>query len=462
MAHVRGCMVIKPWGYSLWEKMVAILDKEIKARGSENAYFPLFVPLRYIAEEAQHIKGFAKEMAVVTHHRLKTEKGRLVPSSPLPEPVVVRPTSETVIGHSFAKWITSYRDLPMKINQWCNVVRWEMRPRVFLRTSEFLWQEGHSAFATAEEALAETTDMIHMYAQFLQQTLCMPVFIGTKPPYDRFPGAQETYCVEAQMQDGKALQAGTSHHLGQNFSKAANILFSNKKGQQQHPFTTSWGVSTRLIGGLIMTHGDDDGLKIPPSITPLHAVIIPHLKEQNHHTLLNFAHTVRQSLQTASFQGNPINIKIDTKDTPFSHKKWAWIKKGVPLIIEIGPKEQDTHSLFVSPRPQEMKPLSLPLKEAPKTIETLLNNIQSQYFKQAKKYQKITKCQHFEDLKALFTSKIPGFVEAPYKPAQTQDTRLQDLGITIRCLPLKQEKKTQACILTGQSTTTTAIFAKSY
>src|SRR4051794_1801567 len=302
---VRGCMVIKPWGYGIWERIQGELDAGFKATGHENAYFPVFIPMRLIEKEAEHVEGFAKEMAVVTHHRLEQGPDGLQPAAPLQEPLIVRPTSETIIGESFAKWIQSYRDLPLKINQWANVVRWELRPRVFLRTTEFLWQEGHTAHATSEEAWEETEQMLDLYADFAEDYLALSVVRGEKPPHERFPGAERTLAIEAMMQDGKALQAGTSHYLGQNFSKAAEIEFTTEDGSREHAYTTSWGVSTRLIGGVVMAHGDDDGLRLPPRVAPSQVVIIPILRGDEDGAVASAAAELRASLEQAGWGGEP-------------------------------------------------------------------------------------------------------------------------------------------------------------
>ncbi|PCI75267.1 proline--tRNA ligase [Candidatus Aerophobetes bacterium] len=315
-APVRGCMVIKPWGYALWENIKEDLDKRFKALGHKNAYFPLFIPLSYFEKEAKHVDGFATECAVVTHHRLgKNKEGKLVPQSPLEEPLVVRPTSEMIIGEMFSKWIESYRDLPLLINQWANVVRWEMRPRIFLRTSEFLWQEGHTVHATHEQALEHSKRMLDVYVDFVEKKLAMPVIKGEKSANERFPGADSTFTFEAMMQDGKALQGGTSHFLGQNFSKSSNITFLDEKGERQHAWTTSWGMTTRLIGALIMVHGDDDGLVLPPKIAPTHVVIIPVIKKDSDSSLIKAeAEKLKIALQGKMFDGQAIKVEVDDRD----------------------------------------------------------------------------------------------------------------------------------------------------
>jgi len=340
---VRGCMVIKPWGYGIWERIQHLMDARIKAAGVENCYFPLFIPLSYFAKEAEHVDGFAKEMAVVTHHRLIADgKGGLIPDpeAKLEEPLIVRPTSETVIGQAMARWIQSWRDLPLLTNQWANVVRWEMRTRMFLRTSEFLWQEGHTAHADRDDAMAETLRALEMYRAHAEEDLAMPVVAGEKPENERFPGAVSTFSIEAMMQDGKALQAGTSHYLGTSFAEAAGIKYQDKEGGQQLCHTTSWGVSTRLIGGVIMTHGDDDGLRVPPRIAPHQVVILPMLREDDgDEALLAYCEGLRKELAAQSALGEPIRVLLDKRAGKATQKRWGWVKKGVPLVLEIGGRD---------------------------------------------------------------------------------------------------------------------------
>ena len=339
---VRGAMVIKPWGYGVWELIQAELDRRIKATGHENCYFPLFIPMSFLAKEADHVEGFAKEMAVVTHHRLKTVDGKLEldPEAKLEEPLIVRPTSETIIGDAFARWVRSYRDLPVLINQWANVVRWEMRTRLFLRTSEFLWQEGHTAHADAEEAREETLKMLEVYREFAETVLAMPVIAGEKPENERFPGAENTYSIEAMMQDGKALQAGTSHYLGTGFAEAQGIKFQTDKGDWAHAHTTSWGVSTRLIGGVIMTHGDDDGLRLPPAIAPRQVVVVPMLRDKPEDAeVLAYCETLVKALNAQTALGQPVRALLDKKPIRSAEKRWSWVRKGAPVIVEIGPRD---------------------------------------------------------------------------------------------------------------------------
>jgi prolyl-tRNA synthetase len=342
-SEVRGCMVIKPWGYGIWENMQRALDAMFKATGHQNAYFPLFIPLSHLAKEAKHVEGFAKECAVVTHHRLESDgKGglRVAPDAELKEPLVVRPTSETIIGATFAKWVQSYRDLPILINQWANVVRWELRPRIFLRTAEFLWQEGHTVHETEAEAREETIRMLGVYETFARDYLALPAFTGEKSPGERFPGAVETLCLEAMVQDRKAIQAGTSHFLGQNFARASGIQFVSRQNAPEFAWTTSWGVSTRLIGTVIMAHGDDDGLMLPPRIAPAHLVILPVTpKPETRSAVLETVQKLAARLRAEKYAGEPIRVEIDSRDLPGGAKNWEWIKKGVPLRVDIGPRD---------------------------------------------------------------------------------------------------------------------------
>ena len=349
-ASTRGCMVIKPWGYAVWENIQRVLDQKIKETGHENASFPLLIPLGHLTKEAEHVEGFAKECAVVTHHRLKkNEKGELIPDGKLEEPYVVRPTSEMIIGESFAKWINSYRDLPLLINQWANVFRWEMRTRLFLRTAEFFWQEGHTAHATEKEAVEETERMHNVYADLCSDYLAIPAIKGVKSEGERFPGAVETYTLEAMMQDGKALQLGTSHYLGTNFSKALNIDFDNEEGKREYAHTTSWGVTTRLVGGLIMTHSDDDGLVLPPRVASKHIVLMPILIDDTRKKeVLDYTRKLASELSEIPYYGRQISVVVDDSDE--RGRNWKWVKKGIPLRIEIGPRDIDNDKLLVMVR----------------------------------------------------------------------------------------------------------------
>ena len=342
-SDVRGCMVIKPWGYAIWENIQRQLDAMFKATGHENAYFPLFIPMSFLEKEAEHVEGFAKECAVVTHHRLEPDPDgglRPAPSAQLEEPLIVRPTSETIIGATFARWVQSYRDLPILLNQWANVVRWELRTRMFLRTAEFLWQEGHTVHATQQEAEEETKMILDLYADFAENVMAMPVIKGEKTAGERFPGAVSTYSIEALMQDRKALQAGTSHFLGQNFAKAQEIMFQSEQGEREYAWTTSWGVSTRLVGGLIMTHADDDGMVLPPKLAPAHAVILPIYKNDDERgEVLPYCESLKKELEAQRFNDEPVRVRIDDRDLRGGEKKWQWVKRGVPVRIEVGPRD---------------------------------------------------------------------------------------------------------------------------
>lgn len=472
---VRGCMVIKPWGWGIWENIQRVLDGKIKATGHENAYFPLFIPLSFLEKEAEHVEGFAKECAVVTHHRLEEKDGRLVPTGELEEPLIVRPTSETIIGDAFSRWVSSYRDLPLLINQWANVVRWEMRPRVFLRTAEFLWQEGHTVHVDEEDARREVHVAVEMYRQLIEDTLAMPVFIGEKPESERFPGAIATISLEAMMQDRKALQAGTSHYLGQNFAKAQNIRFLNSEGAHEFAHTTSWGVSTRLIGGMIMTHGDDDGLRLPPRVAPKQLVIIPVIpKPEMEESVLSFAEELRAELAELSYHGAPLGVQLDKRDIRGGEKTWQWIKKGIPVRIEIGPRDIESGSVMLYRRDQGHKDrIPCPRSEVKERILGILDEIQNNYFAQAKAFRdEHTNCEisNYEEFKAFFTpenSKNPeihgGFVRAPWCGEESATEKLLgDLKVTIRCLPNNQAQNLGPCVLTGKPATVEAIFAKAY
>lgn len=473
-APVRGCMVIKPWGYAIWENIQRYLDEEIKKTGHQNAYFPLFIPLSFFEKEAKHVEGFAKECAVVTHHRLEEVNGKLVPSGELEEPLIVRPTSETMIGDCFSRWIKSYRDLPLLINQWANVVRWEMRPRLFLRTTEFLWQEGHTAHATEAEAVEEALSILEMYRKLAEDFLAMPVILGEKSPGERFPGAVSTYTFEAMMQDRKALQAGTSHYLGQNFSKASSIQFSNKEGGLEYAYTTSWGVTTRLIGGMVMMHADDDGLRLPPRVSPKQIVIIPVVpKQELQEEIFQYADRIASSLQQESFHGRPLSVLVDKRDIRGGEKNWEWIKKGVPIRIEVGPRDKESGSAMVCRRDRSHKEkIKCNIDQLPEIIPQMLQEIQSGYFQEALAFQKahiVSDIDDFEQLKKYFAPKNleqpeihGGFVLAKWCGDPETEELVKELKVTIRCLPLQQSQTEGKCILTGKKATIDAIFAKSY
>lgn len=464
---VRGCMVIKPWGYALWEKIQAILDARFKATGHSNAYFPLLIPLQYLQQEAEHVEGFAKECAVVTHHRLETGKdGKLQPAGELEEPYIIRPTSETVFGMQYAKWIKSYRDLPLKLNQWCNVMRWEMRTRLFLRTSEFLWQEGHTAHATAAEAQAETKQMLDIYADFLENTLAIPVIKGEKTARERFPGAVNTYTVEAMMQDCKALQAGTSHFLGQNFAKSFNIQFTDQHEQQQHAWTTSWGVTTRLIGGLIMAHSDDDGLVLPPKLAPVQVVLLPIIrKEQDAAEVMTYCQQLQQALSQQRYADESIRVEIDARDINGGEKFWHQVKRGVPLRIEIGPRDIAQDSLFISRRDQLGKKFSLPRQQFIAEIPQLLQQMQQSLYDQALAFQK-THTHHFTNLnefKDFFAGENPGGFALVYSSDDDSiEPLLKEYKISARCIPLSSFEEQGVCLFTGKPGAKKIIYAKSY
>lgn len=470
---VRGCMVIKPWGYAIWENIQMELDQRLKATGHVNAYFPLLIPLSQLEKEAKHIEGFAKECAVVTHHRLiSDDKGGLKPDGVLEEPFIIRPTSETMVGSVYAKWIESYRDLPLLINQWANVMRWEMRTRLFLRTSEFLWQEGHTAHATAEEAIVETLKILDLYADFSENVLAMPVIKGEKTESERFPGAVSTYCIEAMMQDGKALQAGTSHFLGQNFSKAYDIKFSDQAGEIKHVWTTSWGVSTRLIGGLIMTHSDDDGLVLPPRVAPQHIVILPIYKnDTDRQVVLEYCDVLQKTINKKYFHGQFIRVHIDDRDIRGGEKNWQWIKKGVPIRLEIGPRDVANEGVTLYRRDYSAKEkINLLRAEFIEKIEGILDNIQHNIFLKAKEYQaKHThEVNNLNDFKILFDSKNSneninaGFISCYAVDNKSLEDHLKPLKVTARCIPLDQENTSGKCIFTGNKTNKKIVFAKAY
>ncbi len=471
---VRGCMVIKPWGYGIWENIQSHLDKEFKRTGHQNAYFPLFIPLSFLQREAQHVEGFAKECAIVTHHRLEEKDGVLVPAGELEEPLIVRPTSETIIGECFSRWIKSYRDLPLLINQWANVVRWEMRTRIFLRTTEFLWQEGHTAHETEEEALEETLKMLEIYRICAEEVLAIPVIVGEKSPGERFPGAEKTFTFEAMMQDRKALQGGTSHYLGQNFSKALDIRFSDRDGTLQYPHTTSWGSTTRLIGAMIMVHGDDDGIRIPPRIAPIHAVIIPVVpKPELEAEVFAYADKLQKSLSHLNYHGQPLVIQVDKRDIRGGEKNWEWIKKGVPLRIEVGPRDIEAGVAMVARRDQNHKNKEkMAVNSMPQEILELLDTIQKSYFTQAKTFRDShirDDIKNFEELKSFFTPQNEekpeihgGFVLAKWCGDPATEQLLKDQKLTIRCIPQQQRGTTGSCIITGKPATLDVIIAKSY
>jgi prolyl-tRNA synthetase len=473
---VRGCMVIKPWGYALWENMVSVLDTMFKETGVKNAYFPLFIPLSFLEKEAEHVEGFAKECAVVTHHRLeKGEGGRLVPAGELAEPLIVRPTSETIIGESFSRWINSYRDLPVLINQWANVVRWEMRPRTFLRTSEFLWQEGHTAHADRVSAEERTRMMLEVYATFAEEYMAMPVLLGEKTAAERFPGAVSTLCIEAMMQDRKALQAGTSHFLGQNFAKASNIRFQSADKGEAFAWTTSWGASTRLVGGLIMSHGDDDGIILPPKIAPSHIVLLPIIpKEKDRSAVMAYAETLARELREQIYADRSLAVEIDDRDIGGA-RGWEWIKKGVPLRVEIGPRDIAEDAVFVArrDRPHREKQ-SLKRREFIETVTGLLDDIQATLFDRALAFREANTVtiNDRDDFYAFYTPRDAekpeihgGFSLSYWCGDEACEAKIKDeLAVTIRCIPFDQppEGDKGTCVCCGKDGRHRAVFAKSY
>ena len=473
-SDVRGCMVIRPWGFGIWENMQRQLDAMFKATGHKNAYFPLFIPLSYFAKEAEHVEGFAKECAVVTHSRLEVgPDGKMKPASPLTEPLVVRPTSETIIGASYAKWVQSYRDLPILINQWANVVRWEMRPRIFLRTTEFLWQEGHTVHETEAEAREETKRMLDVYETFVRDHLAIPVYSGEKSESERFPGAVQTLAIEAMVQDRKAIQAGTSHFLGQNFSRASGIQFQTRDGKQEFGWTTSWGASTRLVGTVIMMHSDDDGLVLPPRIAPTHIVIIPITpKEETRAAVLQAAQTLASQLREINFHGAPIEVELDQRDLGGGVKNWEWIKKGVPLRVELGPRDLESGNVAVSRRDQPVKNKEiLPVGEFVRRVSETLDSIQQNLFERAKQFRDthtrvIDSKEEFYD---FFTSKKSdkpeihgGFALAHWDGSREVEEQIKnDLKVTIRVIPFG-DAETGRCIFTGKPSSRRVVWAKSY
>ncbi len=479
---VRGCMIIKPWGWGVWERIHAELDQRIKDTGHENCYFPLFIPLSFIAKEAEHVEGFAKERAVVTHHRLMNQGGKLVvdPTAKLDEPLVVRPTSETIIGDAFQRWIKSYRDLPLLINQWANVVRWEMRTRLFLRTTEFLWQEGHTAHVDKADAMVETLKMLEVYREFSETVLAMPVVAGEKPANERFPGADNTYSIEAMMQDGKALQAGTSHYLGQHFAKAQDIKFQSAQGQLEFCHTTSWGVSTRLIGGLIMTHGDDDGLRLPPRIAPRQIVIVPMTRDKPEDAPL-IAYCAELEMQ---LKAHGIRTLVDIKPVKSAEKRWNWVRRGCPVIVEIGGRDASGNNVTYMRRDALRDGDKVVMHTKPRAdfvaeAAGLLEAIQANLFAEAKARLDgniATGITTFDDLVAFFGTPADADDDgAPFKgwvkvawarpdgaALEAIADRLKALKLTIRNAPLGQDGVSGACLFTGAPAREFVLIARSY
>lgn len=479
---VRGCMVIKPWGYGIWERIQRLMDNRIKAAGVQNCYFPIFIPLSNFEREASHVEGFAKEMAVVTHHRLIADgKGGLIPDpeAKLEEPLVVRPTSETIIGDAMARWVQSWRDLPLLTNQWANVVRWEMRTRMFLRTSEFLWQEGHTAHENRDSAVEETKRALEMYRACAEDELALPVIAGEKPENERFPGAEETWSIEAMMQDGKALQAGTSHYLGTNFAQAAGIRYQDREGSQQFCHTTSWGVSTRLIGGVIMTHGDDDGLRVPPAIAPYQVVILPMLREDDGDAaLLAYCEELRAALAGQQALGEAVRVLLDKTPGKAAAKRWDWVRKGAPILVEVGPRDMAEGKVAVLRRDRIWNDAGksafafTPRDEFTAAAAAMLADIQSSLYEEAKARRdaNITRgVTSFDDLAAFYSddARYPGWVEVQWsKPTgEALDKvveQLKALKLTIRNVPIGAEPADGACIFTGEKPVERILVARAY
>ncbi len=461
---VRGAMVIKPHGYALWENMKEALDKKFKETGHQNAYFPLLIPKSFLNKEAEHVEGFAKECAVVTHYRLKnSEEGDVLkvdPEAKLEEELIIRPTSETIIWNSYKKWIKSYRDLPLKINQWGNVVRWEMRTRLFLRTSEFLWQEGHTAHATSEEAIEETQQILDVYADFAEKYMALPVIKGVKTASERFAGAVNTYCIEALMQDGKALQAGTSHFLGQNFAKAFGVQFANKENKQEYVWASSWGVSTRLVGGLVMAHGDDNGLVLPPKIAPIQVVIVPIYRNEEQKEAID----KKTRLWLSELRKAGIRVKYDDDDTTRPGWKFAeHEKKGVPVRLAIGPRDIENEQVEVSRRDKERKE-RYPMEGLVARVQNLLDTIQTDMFEKAKAFrdEHITAVDDFDTFKKVLDQK-GGFISAHWDGTAETEQKIKELTkATIRCIPLDNPQEEGKCIFSGKPSKERVLFARAY
>ncbi len=478
---VRGCMVIRPWGYGIWERIQRLMDDRIKAAGVENCYFPLFIPLSYFAKEAEHVDGFAKEMAVVTHHRLIGDgEGGLVPdpTARLEEPLIVRPTSETVIGAAMARWVQSWRDLPLMVNQWANVVRWEMRTRMFLRTSEFLWQEGHTAHADRDDAMAETLRALEMYREFAETCLAMPVIAGEKPEHERFPGAVATYSIEAMMQDGKALQAGTSHYLGTSFAEAAGIRFQTREGDHAFAHTTSWGTSTRMIGGVIMVHGDDDGLRVPPAIAPHQIIIIPMLREdEGDQAILDYCAGLQRDLAAGQALGERIRVHLDKRPGKSGPKRWEWLKKGAPIVIEIGGRDVAANKLAVIRRDRlyrEDGKLDTAFPERADFVAgagALLDAIQAGLFDEAKARLDGNIRRDLADWAAITAyfseTPVPGWVEIGWsRPTgaalDAVVERVKAQKLTMRNVPLGAAPVSGICPLTGEPAVERILIGRAY
>jgi prolyl-tRNA synthetase len=468
---VKGCMVIKPHGYAVWEKMQADLDRRFKATGHQNAYFPLLIPLSFLAKEAAHVEGFAMECAVVTHAGLRANEGKLEIRNELEEPYVIRPTSETIIGHFFAKWIDSYRDLPLLINQWANVMRWEKRTRLFLRTTEFLWQEGHTAHASHEESLVEVRRMLDVYRDFAHEVMAVPVIQGIKTANERFAGAVETFCIEAMMQDGKSLQAGTSHDLGQNFGKAFNVTFQTQGGTREHVWQTSWGMSTRLVGALVMTHGDDDGLVLPPKLAPIHVVIVPIYKKDDEKVrVTEVAHKIADELRE-----DGLTVKVDDREgIKPGAKYYEWERKGVPVRIEIGPRDLEQSSVMIKRRiagqTADGKAIkeTLGMRDLGVSIGKVLDEFQSFLFERAKRMrdQNTVTIDTWKDFEATFADEGSKFAWAHWDGTTETELAIKEATkATVRCIPLQGQgpaPEAGKCVKTGKPSAQRVLFAKNY
>lgn len=458
---VRGCMIIKPQGYSLWENIQHKMDRRFKETGHQNAYFPLLIPLNYLEREAKHVEGFAKECAVVTHTKLMlNDDHQLVPCAPLEEPLIVRPTSETIIGEAFSRWVESYRDLPVLINQWANVVRWEMRTRLFLRTSEFLWQEGHTAHATPEEAMEETLKMLEVYREIAEKELAIPVIVGEKTASERFPGAVATYTLEAMMQDKKALQLCTSHFLGQNFARAMGISFIDEDGQKKYAWTTSWGSTTRLIGALIMTHSDDDGLVVPPHIASVQVVILPIIHaDETRAAIETYCADLQKSLQAAHIQA-----QVDTRDMRGGEKRWQWIKRGACCIVEVGAKEVENQAVTFAMRDGISQRELASRDSFVQNISAYLEAFQGRLYENAlrRREEASVRISNEEELYAFFQNQ-GGFALAYWSEDPAAEAKIKnDLKVTVRCIPQQYLGDTGPCVMTGKPACPLAVFAKSY
>jgi prolyl-tRNA synthetase len=479
---VRGCMVMRPWGYGIWERMQRLLDDRIKAIGYDNCYFPLFIPLSYFEKEAEHVEGFAKEMAVVTHHRLIANgKGGLIPDpeAKLEEPLVVRPTSETVIGAAFARWIQSWRDLPVQINQWANIVRWEMRTRMFLRTTEFLWQEGHAAYATADQARAEAIKALELYRAFAEDCVGLPVIVGEKPEHERFPGAVSTLSIEAMMQDGKALQAGTSHYLGTNFAHAQNIRFQNQAGELDYAHTISWGMTTRMIGAMIMVHGDDDGVRVPPRVAPWQIVIVPMLRDTDEDAaIVDYCRRLQAELSQGSALGEPVRVLVDVRPARAATKRWGWIKKGAPVVVEVGARDMAGGNVSVIRRDRlyredgKLDSNATSRDDFVRDAGALLEAIQESVHEEARARLDANierGVTDFAGLEAFFTGggKYPGWVEVQWsRPTgaalDAVVEKLKALKLTIRNAPVGAAPADGACLFTGEPAVERVLIGRAY